>query len=59
MSGSGMSSPIDPCSSSLFTSTDPFYLQASQSAQPSHSFFSHVGKPSTHSPFVMGVPAWQ
>ncbi|KIJ70370.1 hypothetical protein HYDPIDRAFT_23482 [Hydnomerulius pinastri MD-312] len=61
---SGMSSPIDSCSSSLFTSTDPFYLQASQSAQQSHSFFGHAGRPSAHSPFVMGhcqwdVPSWE
>ncbi|KAF9246843.1 hypothetical protein BU15DRAFT_69704 [Melanogaster broomeanus] len=59
VSPSGMSSPIDSCSSSLFTSTDPFYLQASQPAQPSHSLFTHVGRPSTHSPFAIGVPAWQ
>ncbi|KAF8845565.1 hypothetical protein BDN67DRAFT_283428 [Paxillus ammoniavirescens] len=59
MSASGMSSPIDSCPSSLFTSTDPFYLQASQSTQQSHSFFNHVGKPNSHSPFVIGVPSWQ
>ncbi|KIK94414.1 hypothetical protein PAXRUDRAFT_142894 [Paxillus rubicundulus Ve08.2h10] len=59
MTTSGMSSPIESCPSSLFTSTDPFYLQASQSTQQSHSFFNHVGKPTSHSPFVIGVPSWQ
>ncbi|KAH0839573.1 hypothetical protein J3R83DRAFT_488 [Lanmaoa asiatica] len=58
ISTSNMSSPTDSCASSLFTSTDPFYLQASQSTQQSH-FFSHVGRPSSHSPFMMGVPSWE
>jgi len=57
---SNMSSPTDSCTSSLFTSTDPFYLQASQPTQQSHtSFFSHVGRPSSHSPFMVGVPSWE
>ena len=57
LSASNMSSPTDSCASSLFTSTDPFYLQASQPTQQSHtSFFSHVGRPNSHSPFMVGVP---
>ena len=60
VSASNMTSLADSCASSPFTSTDPFYLQASQSAQPSHtSFVGHVGMPSSHSPFMMGVPSWQ
>ncbi|KAF8556287.1 hypothetical protein OG21DRAFT_676294 [Imleria badia] len=60
LSASNMSSPTDSCASSLFTSTDPFYLQASQPTQQSHtSFFSHVGMPSSHSPFMVGVPSWE
>ena len=60
ISASNLSSPTDSCPSSLFTATDPFYLQASQSTQQSHtSFFSHVGMPSSHSPFMVGVPSWQ
>lgn len=60
LSASNMSSPIDSYASSSFTSTDPFYLQASQSTQQSHtSFFSHVGMPSSHSPFMVGVPSWE
>ncbi|KAG9317106.1 hypothetical protein JVU11DRAFT_1294 [Chiua virens] len=59
ISASSMSSPIDSCTPSLFTSTDPFYLQASQPTQQSHTFFSHVGMPSSHSPFLMGVPSWE
>ncbi|KAH7888117.1 hypothetical protein F5I97DRAFT_954210 [Phlebopus sp. FC_14] len=53
---------VDSSSPSLFTSTDPFYIQVSQSAQQSHSsLFSHTGQPSTHSPFLVGhchVPSW-
>jgi hypothetical protein len=60
LSASNMSSATDSCTSSLFTSTDPFYLQASQPTQQSHtSFFSHVGRPSSHSPFMVGVPSWE
>ncbi|KAN0097831.1 hypothetical protein V8E55_002277 [Tylopilus felleus] len=59
LSSSNMSSPTDPCVSSLFTSTDPFYLQASQSQQSHTSFFSHVGMPSSRSPFLVGVPSWE
>jgi len=60
ISASNMSSPSDSCTSSPFTSTDPFYLQELQSTQQPHSsFFNHVGIPSAHSPFMMGVPAWQ
>lgn len=57
---SNMSSPTDAYGSSLFTSTDPFYLQASQPTQQSHaSFFSQIGRPSSHSPFMVGVPSWE
>ena len=60
LSASNMSSPTESCASSLFTSTDPFYLQASQSTPQSHaSFFSHVGRPGSHSPFMVGVPTWE
>lgn len=40
--------------SSLFTTTDPFYiaqLQASQNPQPSNSIFAQAGRPAQHSPF--------
>lgn len=42
-------------SQSLFTTTDPFYLQASQAPvtpQPPSSLFGNAGRPSSHSPFV-------
>jgi hypothetical protein len=42
-------------SQSLFTTTDPFYLQASQApatSQPPSSLFGNAGRPSNHSPFV-------
>lgn len=59
LSASNMTSPTDSCASSPFTSTDPFYLQASQSTQQPHtSFFSHVGRSSSRSPFMVGVP-WE
>ncbi|KAG2071850.1 hypothetical protein BDR04DRAFT_1153870 [Suillus decipiens] len=48
-----VSTPID--SQSLFTTTDPFYLQASQGTatpQSSSSIFTNSGHPSNHSPFV-------
>lgn len=60
ISASNTTSPTDMCTSSPFTSTDPFYLQAMQSTQQTHtSFFNHVGRPSSHSPFMMGVPSWE
>ncbi|KAF8121316.1 hypothetical protein EV363DRAFT_945844 [Boletus edulis] len=61
LSSSNTSPPPDSSASSLFTSTDPFYLQASQSTQQTHTtFFSHVGMPSSHPPFMMGVvPSWE
>ncbi|KAF8450926.1 hypothetical protein L210DRAFT_257981 [Boletus edulis BED1] len=61
LSPSNTSPPPDSSASSLFTSTDPFYLQASQSTQQTHTtFFSHVGMPSSHPPFMMGVvPSWE
>ncbi|OJA17933.1 hypothetical protein AZE42_03478 [Rhizopogon vesiculosus] len=56
-----VSSPVEP--QSLFTTTDPFYLQASQApatSQPPSSLFGNAGHPSNHSPFVKsgweGVP---
>ncbi|KAG6332635.1 hypothetical protein ID866_6457 [Astraeus odoratus] len=61
-------SPVEmSCSPSLFTTTDPFYIQASQAAQQPHhpsapaaaSFFTLAGRPGAHSPFVMGTSAWQ
>ncbi|KAL4075635.1 hypothetical protein J3A83DRAFT_4088126 [Scleroderma citrinum] len=57
-----MTSPVD---TSLFTTTDPFYIQASQNEQHypasggATSFFAIAGRPNAHSPFVMGTPAWQ
>lgn len=57
-----MTSPVD---ASLFTTTDPFYIQASQNEQPPHpsststGFFALAGRPNAHSPFVMSTPAWQ
>ncbi|KAG2147984.1 hypothetical protein DEU56DRAFT_730504 [Suillus clintonianus] len=42
-------------SQTLFTTTDPFYLQVSQAnatPQPPSSFFTNAGHPSNHSPFV-------
>jgi hypothetical protein len=42
-------------SQTLFTTTDPFYLQASQAnatPQPPSSFFTNAGRPSNQSPFV-------
>lgn len=55
-----MTSPVD---TSLFTTTDPFYIQASQNDHPSTGFFARTGPPNVHSPFVMGTPAaataWQ
>ncbi|KAG0700061.1 hypothetical protein DFH29DRAFT_650253 [Suillus ampliporus] len=41
----------------LFTTTDPFYQQASQAnatSQPPSSFFGNAGRPANHSPFVRG-----
>ncbi|KAF9268319.1 hypothetical protein L218DRAFT_995049 [Marasmius fiardii PR-910] len=50
------SSPsFSPETSSIFTSTDPFYLaqlQAMQTAPSSSSVFSQLGRPSQQSPFV-------
>jgi hypothetical protein len=41
-------------SSSLFTSTDPFYIAQLQAAQNySPSFFSQAGHPAQHSPFLI------
>jgi len=38
---------------SLFTTTDPFYIQASQTPQPpSSSVFAQSGRPAQHSPFL-------
>lgn len=48
-----VSTPVE--SQSLFTTTDPFYLQASQApatSQPPSSLFGNSGRPSNHSPFV-------
>ncbi|KAG8218293.1 hypothetical protein J3R82DRAFT_3907 [Butyriboletus roseoflavus] len=61
ISASNTSSPTDSCTSSPFTSSDPFYLQALQSTQQPHasSFFTHVGRPTSHTPFIMGVPSWE
>ncbi|KAG1739885.1 uncharacterized protein EDB91DRAFT_1082259 [Suillus paluster] len=42
-------------SQTIFTTTDPFYLQASQAnaaSQPPSSFFGNTGRPSNHSPFL-------
>ncbi|KAI6035590.1 hypothetical protein F5J12DRAFT_32601 [Pisolithus orientalis] len=65
-------SPMDPsCSPSLFTTTDPFYIQTSQAAAAQQSlstapgapgtasFFALAGRPNAHSPFAMGTSAWQ
>lgn len=62
-----MTTSVDSaCPPSLFTTTDPFYIQASQTAQQPLStapsagnFFALAGRPSAHSPFAMGTPAWQ
>ncbi|KAI6105368.1 hypothetical protein F5141DRAFT_1216165 [Pisolithus sp. B1] len=63
-----MATSVDPSCppSSLFTTTDPFYIQASQSAQQPLStapgtgnFFALAGRPNAHSPFAMGTTAWQ
>lgn len=58
-----MTSPVD---TSQFTTTDPFYIQASQNEQPhphplstSNGFFSLAGRPNAHSPFAMSTPGWQ
>lgn len=43
-----------PMNTSLFTTTDPFYLAQLQASQkPSSSYFAHAGRPSQQSPFVM------
>ncbi|KAH7904739.1 hypothetical protein BJ138DRAFT_868457 [Hygrophoropsis aurantiaca] len=52
---------VTPTSESLFTAQDPFYLAQLQASQaPSQpSCFSHAGRPSTQSPFIMGhQPCW-
>ncbi|KIK20721.1 hypothetical protein PISMIDRAFT_67342, partial [Pisolithus microcarpus 441] len=54
-----MTTSVDSsCPSSLFTTTDPFYIQASQTAQQPLStapstgnFFALAGRPNAHSPF--------
>lgn len=44
--------PLSP-NTSLFASTDPFFIaQVQQAAAPPSSFFAQVGRPSQHSPFV-------
>ncbi|KAI6046487.1 hypothetical protein EDC04DRAFT_3136352 [Pisolithus marmoratus] len=61
-----LTSPMD--SSCSFATTDPFYIQASQTAQQSlstapgtstPSFFALAGRPNAHSPFAMGTSTWQ
>lgn len=42
-----------PMNTSLFTTTDPFYIAQVQASQkPSNSYFAHTGRPSQQSPFV-------
>ncbi|EKM59558.1 uncharacterized protein PHACADRAFT_250142 [Phanerochaete carnosa HHB-10118-sp] len=55
---SSMHYDVPSAGSSLFATTDPFYLaqMAAQQNSPAPSFFSQFGKPTQQSPFLKGHP---